>query len=965
MSGVYEDSERTRDGTPSPASTVPSSSPVTDRRAEDAERLLDESRRLSAALTDVAVVINATLDFDDILRRVVTAARTALGCDSCVVDMLEDGILVGRYAHGFPAKIIGERFPLAEVPFAAEALQSGQVVAIDDAPSDPRAESEVERRYAVRSVMAVPLLVRDAALGVCFLNFHESQHPFSPAEIDFGQKLSESLSLALDNARLYAAEREARAEATSELAVREELLDVAAVLAGSRDLETVLATVVDAVTRLTGRPRVIINAVDEERRELTMLAGRGHPLPPLNEPVSFDALSEMVRCAISGHRPLVLDHTHLEDRDSLDARLLLFVPLMVRGSLVGNLAVDTPGEYVPFSDRDRAVVEGVAVQAAVAIDNARLHAAERDAARRARRELEATNALLDAGETLASTMEVAEVLQRVSDVVAAVTGIPRVTMAAADQDGTLILSAAHGSVGDLLGARFEATAEAVAALQQGESMVVDIDDPLVTPAWRQAMRAYGVVSVLAVPIAHGTRLLGVFGADHPGERYEFTKRERRLAQGIAAQAATALENARLFEDERSNARLNRALNRINQTLLSTLRREEVMHRIVTEARRAAGADGSTIAQLEGDHWVVTQAYGVTPDPTGVRLPRTEPLALEHTRRSKSPQFFEDLMNDSRADHEVAKWIGRGAIIQLPLSVQGDVSTVVTFTWDAPRRFSERERTFMERLCTTLSLAFENLRLYEGERRVAETLQAALLMMPPSIPGMAFSHIYHSATESARVGGDFYDLFELEDGLVAVTIGDISGKGIDAAVLTSLVKNTVRAQAFEHGKTPAQVVRLTNTVLFKETRPEMFATLFFGVLDRRDGRLVYCNAGHTAAACCRGPSVTRMPPNSPIIGAFSDTPFTNTETRLREDDLLFLYTDGLTEARRGATLYGEERLFALLSRLGGLAPRVVVRRAVEEATRFAGGKLSDDLAVLALQLDELPDDIPTQQTLPLE
>jgi sigma-B regulation protein RsbU (phosphoserine phosphatase) len=111
-------------------------------------------------------------------------------------------------------------------------------------------------------------------------------------------------------------------------------------------------------------------------------------------------------------------------------------------------------------------------------------------------------------------------------------------------------------------------------------------------------------------------------------------------------------------------------------------------------------------------------------------------------------------------------------------------------------------------------------------------------------------------------------------------------------------------------------------------------------------------------------VTRLPANSPIIGAFAEAPFANTETRLHVEDMLFLYTDGLTEARQGANLYGEDRLFGLLQRLVHVPPAVVVRRAVEEATAFGGGRLSDDVAVLAVRLEELPSDVPKQQLLPL-
>ena len=241
------------------------------------------------------------------------------------------------------------------------------------------------------------------------------------------------------------------------------------------------------------------------------------------------------------------------------------------------------------------------------------------------------------------------------------------------------------------------------------------------------------------------------------------------------------------------------------------------------------------------------------------------------------------------------------------------------------------------------------------------MRAALLKLPDAITGLSFAHHYHPAARPAHVGGDFYDLFELDHGLVGIVVGDISGKGIEAAVLTSLVKNTIRAHATERGKTPAQVIALTNTVLARETAAETFATVFFGMLDRRDGRLVYCNAGHPASVVMHADGgIAVLPPTSPLIGAFSAFTYHDAEAYVSSDDLLFLYTDGLTEARSGSRLFGERRLFDLLAELGPSEPEQVVSGVIEAAVAFADGGLHDDLAVLALRRAELPG--PSQQKL---
>jgi len=185
--------------------------------------------------------------------------------------------------------------------------------------------------------------------------------------------------------------------------------------------------------------------------------------------------------------------------------------------------------------------------------------------------------------------------------------------------------------------------------------------------------------------------------------------------------------------------------------------------------------------------------------------------------------------------------------------------------------------------------------------------------------------------------------------VGITVGDIAGNGIDAAVLTSLVKHTVRAHASDAGTSPATVLGLTNNIVRRSTPPEMFATVFFGVLDRSGMKLTYANAGHTTAAVVRpGGRIDELSVTGPILGAFENVEYEQSETDLGHKDLLFAYTDGLTEARCHGVHYGEPRLFELLAQVeGGSADRFVTA-AIEDVLSYTDNHLRDDLAILALR-----------------
>ena len=426
---------------------------------------------------------------------------------------------------------------------------------------------------------------------------------------------------------------------------------------------------------------------------------------------------------------------------------------------------------------------------------------------------------------------------------------------------------------------------------------------------------------------------------------------RAQTQELRAQAAVARRHTALAD----------ALTTIDGLIHSTHDFDEIMRRALEQGAEALRADAGTIEVREEDSWVVRYQHGFSTGDVGLRQTEAEAPSATRAWTTMKPVAVGDLAQVEPLNGGFVRSRGVRAILATPLIVRQRVTGCLLFYGRRPRTFSEAEIDFVHKLGVMVSLATDNARLYQQEHDVAQVLRAALLKLPGQIAGLRFAHRYHAAVEPAHVGGDFYDLFELDHGHVGVVIGDISGKGLEAAVLTSLVKNTLRAHATEKGKTPADVVALTNVVLARETAAEVFATVFFAMLDRRDGRLVYCNAGHPAVVVARvDGEVAGLPATSPLIGAFTEFSYANAETSLACDDLLFLYTDGLTEARRDKELFGEGRVFDMVGRLRSFAPGVVVGRVIDSAVTFAGGGLRDDLAVLALQRFELPG--PSQQKL---
>jgi len=460
---------------------------------------------------------------------------------------------------------------------------------------------------------------------------------------------------------------------------------------------------------------------------------------------------------------------------------------------------------------------------------------------------------------------------------------------------------------------------------------------------------YGLRSLLVAPLSLAGRRLGAVSYGYVSGPGEFDDGDIDFASKIAASLSLALNNSRLYRDERYSARLSKTLATVNEILLSTLMLEDVLARLVGEVSEVAGADKSLVVAVDDGAYTVTHVRNVSGELVGVAGDASVYPAFASAAEQGEPLLIEDNFADRRTNKDFVVPHGLRAFQLLPLMTRGAVTHVLALAYDEPQSFHEEDQRSAERMAAAMSVALNNARLFENEHRIADRLQEALLTLPEQIEGLEFAQAYHSATEAARVGGDFYDIFELDQDRVGITIGDIAGKGIDAAMLTSLVKNTIRAHASERGKTPAQVLALTNDVVHRSTPTEAFATVFFAVLDRADGRLVYVNAGHTTAVLRGGHGVvSNLLVTSPLIGAFAACVFEQAEAQFGVGDLLFLYTDGLTESRCDGEQYGEERVFSVVSAVKEPSARHVVDEVIADVMAFTGNRLRDDLAILAVK-----------------
>lgn len=258
------------------------------------------------------------------------------------------------------------------------------------------------------------------------------------------------------------------------------------------------------------------------------------------------------------------------------------------------------------------------------------------------------------------------------------------------------------------------------------------------------------------------------------------------------------------------------------------------------------------------------------------------------------------------------------------------------------------------------------RAYEHElvraKQAAETLQdratalsrtlQQVLMPPqlPDIPGLELAAAFRPAHVGVEIGGDFYDAFPTPDGGWLLAIGDVCGKGAEAAVVTSLVRHALRLTVVDD-RLDAVMPTLNDTLL---RHSERFATVLLVHLRREtDGwAATVCSAGHPLPLLIRAglPAQSYGEPGS-LVGATDQASFRQTRTVLADGDALLLFTDGIPDGRRAGAFYGEEQLAAMAGRAGDT--RRVVDRILEDVSEFQGGDPADDMAVLMVRVVAAP------------
>ncbi len=921
----------------------------------DAEQAVEWTRRLQGVTTALA----SATTLDEANRVVMSRSMDVIGAVAAAVLMRHGDVLHLAASDGYPEDTVGR---WAEVPLdaplpAAETVRTGRALWLSMRAAVREqfpAGAEMLDQLGFEALISLPLVVADHTMGAFVLHF-DGERTFEADEVALLLAIAQQYAQAHERLRLLDVERSVSARARRLIEA-----NVVGVMVGGEDGTIVDAN--DAVLTMLGYERQDLEDGVLNWRDLT---------PPEHLARSAVALREAAERG--GSAPYEKEYLRKDGRR---------VPVMVGLALVDHDPFQAIAYVVDLSERD---------------------AAERDRERLLDQERLARDAAETANERLAFLSEASQVLSSSLDYAATLRGIARAAVPRLADWCAVDLLSSDGVV-ERLAVEHVDPSKVRFAWDLSRRFPVHLDDPspggvahvlrtnepeLVEeipramieaavesmPDVREAILALGLRSSMIVPLSNGAEVLGAMTFVTAESGRSYGEADLALAQELALRASIAIENARLYDRERtarreaeiSTGRL-RLLADLDAALLAALDLEEaagVLVRFLADrigdyaVAHLAGRDGQ-IGHVAAAHADASRQEALL-DVVTLGIPDLEdPDSLVATTlRTGRPELIATVTEDhlarmtTRSHLEAWREIGCASSVLVPIRLRDRILGTITIC-RAPGSpiLTEDDLSFLSDMAERSAPALDNARLYGERTYVAETLQRSLL--PPSlpeIPGVAIGVAYRPAGDGTQVGGDFYDLFETADDEWAISIGDVCGKGSGAAAIMALSRYTIRTAAL-HESRPSAILGILNEALLRQTAESRFCTACHVRLRRSSEhvRLTLSCGGHPLPLILRsdGALETAGAPGT-LLGFFKDPTLLDRAVDLDPGDTLVLYTDGLTDERRAGEEFGEGRLGELLKGCRGASADEIVTRLMTGVMGFREGDPQDDIAILAVQV----------------
>ncbi|MEA2232668.1 MAG: hypothetical protein QOD83_2484 [Solirubrobacteraceae bacterium] len=499
-----------------------------------------------------------------------------------------------------------------------------------------------------------------------------------------------------------------------------------------------------------------------------------------------------------------------------------------------------------------------------------------------------------------------------------------------------------------------------AAIERGEPLLINdvkhwkgaealrarLNEQLGQPAAAAAWQWYEASSFISCPVrTTGGRMLGVLALSRSPPLQPLGEEHLRVTEVFASLAALALERSELLDREAQRARAEELLHNAAQQVTGSLDLDTVYAAIVEQA--AILSEAPTVLLLRLDS--VTQTLRTVASIGASERLAGHRYAIGEGMIGRAVETGEPYVSRPEDSARFLSWVtdeGVGSFVHVPLSLGPRRFGVLTVCHREASMFGNRRLALLQSLARPAAAAIANALEFQHERRVASALTRGFIPgAPPELEGFALGTVYEPVGHDVS-GGDIFGVWRLPNGELAVLVGDVSGKGLEVAAVSAMVRFFIEARTWDSDR-PAQVLAQTNAILRRRLpRRVAMVTAFLAIID--GPVLSYANAGHVPpllvgeVGAPRELLTTGLP-----LGVTDDVSYGHRELPFGEHDLLFASTDGLLEARRGRELFGQDRIAALVVEHASLDPQALVELAYAEAERWARA-LTDDVAIIALR-----------------
>ncbi|PWI15088.1 PAS domain S-box protein [Streptomyces sp. Act143] len=509
------------------------------------------------------------------------------------------------------------------------------------------------------------------------------------------------------------------------------------------------------------------------------------------------------------------------------------------------------------------------------------------------------------------------------------------------------------------------------------------DDLTAVPGAVPLLNGTGMRSVVTVPLKVEGRLTGSLGvaAEAPGR---YSNEEALRLQFAADRIALAVESARLGELERLRRGSLSFLVEASDLLAGTLDRDQTLALMaqMTVPTLATWCAVYTIADQASEPYLSYVLHedeelidGIKSLLSKISPPDPVPTPGARVWSAPAEAAHQAALRTSMRSLGLGEPIGRisagigptlatasavgGETVVLPLVARNRVIGMLTLGKPTDEHFRQEILELAEDLSRRAALALDNARLYSERTAISQSLQRSLLPPEqPAIEGIEVEVIYRAAGEGNEVGGDFYDVFPIRDGVYGFAIGDVCGTGPHAAAVTGLARHALRLLAREGLSGPAVLERLNSAILDEGARSRFLTLLYGEMRPQEDGSAemkVVC-AGHPLPLRLRQDgTVEPAAEPQPLLGVIEDLELYEQSVTLDPGDVLLCVTDGVTERREGTRMLGDDGLTDVLTTCTGLTAGAVAARVMRAVERFASDAPSDDMAILAMRVPGLHKD----------